>query len=554
MEAVSHHHHGIVIKEARQAARMTQEQLAELWPKADGGVGVSWHYVQDVEYGKRRIESRYTLRELAKLLSIPLWKFGLSEYDPFNPHTLLEYGTSLTEAAEQGSATDAEKEKSVEHSLAASQATAVDTREGVHDLDNQNEQSTHAQRTLLILPSSAVQPAKLEGAAIPDRATQFGITCSRIITLIHQWHGMALFCHDLQTRLDQEIKEFDMLKLQYSLEEHTLSRHDFLIMLATLPTALLASSRQAHKTLVLVEEFLPQCAASLTACWHLSRGSRLETIPSTLESFLPTLLSIITHVPTYREVVADLVAQSYALKTMLAWHLEGLSQAEAYCLQALKYSAIANNPNLQMRALSRLAVIAHYDSNFPLALTRSEAALAILQQTDQGQVFPMVKSVVYMPLAALQAYHRLKREAEQSLEYAQEAVAAQSSHEPLPLYVDWTKLGVTFWDGLTQYYLGQDNRKHAKQAWTVLKQFGQLEPSTTISERSRLECVNSRALAAVQLNEMEEAVACFEAAKQGARDLGSKQRSTEVGHVYSEMLKRWPSERRIVTLEPSSQR
>jgi hypothetical protein len=67
--------------------------------------------------------------------------------------------------------------------------------------------------------------------------------------------------------------------------------------------------------------------------------------------------------------------------------------------------------------------------------------------------------------------------------------------------------------------------------------------------------VNRRALAAIQLNEMEEAIACFEAAKQGARDLGSKQRSAEVGHVYSEMLKRWPSERRIVTLGlPSQQR
>ncbi|MBV9691862.1 MAG: helix-turn-helix transcriptional regulator [Ktedonobacteraceae bacterium] len=88
MEVVPHHHHGRVIKEARQAAHMTQEQLAEVWPKAGGGVGVSWHYVQDVEYGKRRIESAYTLRELAKLLSIPLWKFGLSEYDPFDSPSL----------------------------------------------------------------------------------------------------------------------------------------------------------------------------------------------------------------------------------------------------------------------------------------------------------------------------------------------------------------------------------------------------------------------------------------------------------------------------------
>ncbi len=97
MEAASYHHHGIVIREARQAAHMTQEQLAEVWPKADGGVSVSWRYVQDVEYGKRRLESAYTLRELAKLLAIPLWKFGLSDYDPFDPQHASERKPSHAE-------------------------------------------------------------------------------------------------------------------------------------------------------------------------------------------------------------------------------------------------------------------------------------------------------------------------------------------------------------------------------------------------------------------------------------------------------------------------
>jgi tetratricopeptide (TPR) repeat protein len=388
---------------------------------------------------------------------------------------------------------------------------------------------------------------------ILDGTSTFGIAFARIITLIHQWHSMARFCSNLQAQLDQEIKELDMLKLQYPLEQYTFSRHDFLAMLATLPIALLAETKQAHKLALVVEEFLPQCAASLTACWHLSRGSHLETIPPILDSFLPTLVSIITHVPTYREVAADLVAQCYRLKAMLAWHLEGLGQAEAYCLQALNYSIMANNPNLRISALSRLAVIAYYDSNFSQGLTKSEAALAILQQTDQSRVSPVVKGQAYMYLAALQGYHQSKREAEQSLECAQTAFAVQSSHEPIPLYLDWGKLLITLWGGLTHYYLGQDDSKHAEQAWTVLKQFGQLQPSTTISERSRLECLNSRALAAVQLNEMEEAIACFEAGKQGARELGSKQRSTEVGYVYSEMLNRWPNERRIVTVEPASQ-
>src|SRR3989442_802764 len=85
------YHHGLTIKEARQKCGMTQAKLAELWPKSPkfgGGEGVNWHYVQDVEHGKKHVDDPYTLRKLCELLHIPHWRFGLSEYDPFNPHNL----------------------------------------------------------------------------------------------------------------------------------------------------------------------------------------------------------------------------------------------------------------------------------------------------------------------------------------------------------------------------------------------------------------------------------------------------------------------------------
>ncbi|EFH83021.1 hypothetical protein Krac_3932 [Ktedonobacter racemifer DSM 44963] len=45
-------------------------------------------YVQDIEYGEKRIANPDTLRNLSALLNIPLWHFGLSEYDPFYPDAL----------------------------------------------------------------------------------------------------------------------------------------------------------------------------------------------------------------------------------------------------------------------------------------------------------------------------------------------------------------------------------------------------------------------------------------------------------------------------------
>src|SRR5690348_9878634 len=76
------YHHGQMIKEYRIAKKMTLAQLASKWPSKE--IGVNTRYVQDVEAGNKQITNMETLRKLASLLDIPLWKLGLSEYDPFD--------------------------------------------------------------------------------------------------------------------------------------------------------------------------------------------------------------------------------------------------------------------------------------------------------------------------------------------------------------------------------------------------------------------------------------------------------------------------------------
>lgn len=92
---MSEHHHGKVIKEYREKCKMTQARLAELWPRASGERGASTNYVQLVEAGKKNITDQYTLRALCDILEIPHWKFGLSEYDPFNPQALPGHGERM---------------------------------------------------------------------------------------------------------------------------------------------------------------------------------------------------------------------------------------------------------------------------------------------------------------------------------------------------------------------------------------------------------------------------------------------------------------------------
>ncbi|MRG27234.1 helix-turn-helix domain-containing protein [Laceyella tengchongensis] len=81
------YHYGLTIREGREKLKMTQTQLAEKWPQAGGGTGVSVNYVSDVERGIKHISDPQTLRRLCRILQIPLWKMGLSDYDPFNPST-----------------------------------------------------------------------------------------------------------------------------------------------------------------------------------------------------------------------------------------------------------------------------------------------------------------------------------------------------------------------------------------------------------------------------------------------------------------------------------
>ncbi|MBA2681720.1 MAG: helix-turn-helix transcriptional regulator [Ktedonobacteraceae bacterium] len=74
------HHHGQVIKRYREKMGWTRPQLGEKWTPNE----VSWKYIAKIESGEKHITDSSKLREISELLDIPLWEFGLSEYNPFN--------------------------------------------------------------------------------------------------------------------------------------------------------------------------------------------------------------------------------------------------------------------------------------------------------------------------------------------------------------------------------------------------------------------------------------------------------------------------------------
>ena len=85
------YHYGQTIKEYRERKGITQAQLAEIWPKSNGEVGVKTDYVSLVETGKRNIEDLSVLRKICSILDIPAWKVGLSDYNPFDENSVSTY-------------------------------------------------------------------------------------------------------------------------------------------------------------------------------------------------------------------------------------------------------------------------------------------------------------------------------------------------------------------------------------------------------------------------------------------------------------------------------
>jgi transcriptional regulator with XRE-family HTH domain len=75
------YHYGKTIREHRLLSGLTLSQLASQWPSKE--LGVTARYVSDIERGVKNIGDTQVLRELARILDIPLWRLGLSEYNPF---------------------------------------------------------------------------------------------------------------------------------------------------------------------------------------------------------------------------------------------------------------------------------------------------------------------------------------------------------------------------------------------------------------------------------------------------------------------------------------
>jgi len=383
------------------------------------------------------------------------------------------------------------------------------------------------------------QPIPLPATFAVDSILSPGSLLARVMMLMDQRQDHATSCERLQSTIDQEIERFDFMKQQHPTDELILSRRDALVMIAGLPLSLLLKVQQEPMTALFADDFLAQCAASITACWHLMRGSQLSVVEEVLSSYLPMLTTLTQHSSQYRRIAANLATQGYRLNGIVALHRNNLGAREFYCQQAVHYSEISENPSLLVSALISLASTFYYSQNPTKAAYIYRQALLHLQEIP-----PLQRSRLYVELAVVYAQQGQEQEALRYLTLSHEEFPEHPENDPSFLFAEFTPASMFLEEGLTFLALTEHfpGRGYDQKAWNTFVQVEDTQFTSIVPERIRVEIINHQAEAALALRDQERFCTYLQKGIQGANVLNSEQRRREAIDVYKQARMVWPRE------------
>lgn len=378
-----------------------------------------------------------------------------------------------------------------------------------------------------------------------DWASWFGQKIAQIFRVVSSCND-PISCDAIQTIVEQEIRMMDETLEQYQVQQaQSLSRRQALATIAALPLAIIAWRSSATMDTI-SPEFLPQCAASITACWQLLRGQGgLSAVNDILPQFTPLLRTLAQRPSSNQKVAARLAAQTSILQAVLTMHQLNFTAREAYCKDAVRYASLAEDNNLRASALTYLG----YTYSFCYVPRKPEKAIQVFLEAlqDSSEEVPLLRCNIQMGLA--EAYAQCKDE-QQALHYihlAQTNFPAYPEQDPSYIFGDCSLHVLYQWEGkmyleLVEHYA--DRGYQQKAATALLRGTG----VQSISERSTTETVIYQADASRVLGELDMYTASLRQAAQMASDLGSRKRFNEAALVYQKTPQNWIKERHIQIL------
>jgi len=392
-------------------------------------------------------------------------------------------------------------------------------------------------------PEAALEPAA--AAACTDWPLWFGIHIGQIIGAT----GRCAAPEALQAMVDREILMFDIAKENRD-PAYTLSRRQALMTLAALPltasvfpSSSMSSSSASAESLsagAAAEQFLSQCSASLTACWHLLKGSDFQAVGRIVSSYLLALEGLAKQPSTRQKAAAQLASQAHRVSALVALHSGQLSAREYHCKQAVFFADITGQPNL--RALALLCLSSTYlfcgNASMPTAERFGEQALSL-----ESELSPLLRSRANAGLSRVYGYLGREREALASVDAAQALYPSHPEQDPDYLYAECTPLGVTMMRGMAHLALAEHlpRRSYQTKAAAIFDDMS----AESGPDRIKVQILNHRASAAVLVGDLDAFDVYFGQAVGGVAQLGSKQRQREMRETWARAVTRWPHEQRL---------
>jgi len=401
-------------------------------------------------------------------------------------------------------------------------------------------------RAVINLLGAAPQTVPSNG--LQDSCTWISLKVAQILHMIGIWSKQqGLCCNEIQAMIDKEIKMLDeTLYQQQTSEEYRISRRQALATIAALPTALLIRGGYlGQTTTVIPEEFLPQCTASITACWHLLQGDGLMTVEQILPKFAPMLTSFTQQASKHQQMAAYLAAQANILQAILAMHRLNIPWREKYCQEAIKCGYLAKENKLTAAALMYLG----YTYSFCYRPQRPEQAIQTFLEALSvlGNEDSLLRSDIAMGLAEAYAQCQDERKALEFITIAQNQFPTYPESDPTFLYAECGLNTLYQWEGkmylgLAEYY---PDSGYQQKAWDAIIQSAGTQ---SISERATNETIIYQADAARLMGDMRTYVEYVREGAQMAVHLGSQKRFNEAYELYQKTPGKWLGEQQVKAL------
>lgn len=292
------------------------------------------------------------------------------------------------------------------------------------------------------------------------------------------------------------------------------------------------------------DKTLSSCAAGIAACWELRQDEPegLATIQRILASYLPTLEHIarVQSSPS-QQAAAYLAAQGYLLLGILANHYSKLEQMERTSRSARFYGKLAQDPNLEVSALIRLAVTFDFENRDAKTLETYQDALAL---PGFSSVSPLLQGRVYAGLAGMYAYCQQPSPALSYLSQARETFPTDPQSDPSYSIALCDANSLALWEGLTLQYTN-----HYEEATNVFLRFGSLTPVPGLLETHRAEHLNYATALAIQQRDLEAACTFLNAAEEVAWKIRHEHLQAEVQDTLKSLRLLWPQESQVKALQ-----